>query len=144
MYGFLRLYIYSKINQKRGDIMPIIGYKKQFDKIPFLKDDIFTINFNLKYHKNGSLEFENANDKYFDCGNYHLLIDKVFDNFDMNTYKQYDNGIMILSICKYLVDNISNIYSIVHEDKATIDTYYKEEVIESYNNYNEYRKKSNQ
>ena len=120
--------------------MPIIGYKKQFNKIPSLKEETFTINFNLKYCKNGSLVFDNKNNKYFDCGDYNNLIDRVFDGFDLEVYNKYDNGIMILSICKYLVDNIPNIYSIIHEEKRMIDTYFKDEIIKSYNNYNDYKK----
>lgn len=120
--------------------MPIVGYKKQFKNIPFLKDDMFTINFQLKHKKNGSLTFDK--NKPFDSGDYHLLIDKVFEEFTEKKYKNYDNGIMLLSICKYLVDCIPDIYCITHEDKNSVDIYYTNEIIESYNNYVDYIKEN--
>ena len=112
--------------------MPIIGYKQQFKNIDFLKDEIFTINFKLKYTEYGGLEFDNQENPYFDSGDYRILIEKTFDNFTKEKFKEYDNGIQILSICKYLVDKIPNIYSVTYESKSNIDTYYKDEIINDY------------
>ena len=50
-----------------------------------------------------------------------------------NLLKQYDNGVYILSICKYIVDRVPNLYSINYESKDMIDTYLKSEIIEDYN-----------
>ena len=112
--------------------MPIIGYKQQFKNIEFLKNKIFTINFKLKYNEYGSLEFDNQENSYFDSGDYRILIEKTFDEFNEQKLKEYDNGIQILSICKYLVDNIPNIYKITYESNSSIDTYYKDEIIKDY------------
>ena len=112
--------------------MPIIGYKQQFKNIPSLKNVTFTINFKLKYTEYGALEFDNKENPYFDCGDHRILIEKTFDNFNIEKLKEYDNGIQILSICKYLVDTIPNIYQVIYESKSSIDTYYKDEIIEDY------------
>ena len=112
--------------------MPILGYKKNFKNIKTLSNDLFIINFNLKYTKSGSLSIKDKNIKYFDVGDFHYLIDKVFDDFDEKTLKEYDNGIYILSICKYLIDKIPGIYSIVYETNNMIDTYYKDEILKDY------------
>ena len=112
--------------------MPIIGYKQQFKNIEFLKNEVFTINFKLKYNEYGSLEFDDKENSYFDSGDYRILIEKAFDEFNEQKLKEYDNGIQILSICKYLVDNIPNIYKITYESNSSIDTYYKEEIINDY------------
>ena len=40
---------------------------------------------------------------------------------------------MILSVCKYLVDNIAGIYEIVVDSKECMDTYKKDEIINDYN-----------
>ena len=112
--------------------MPIIGYKQQFKNIEFLKNEVFTINFKLKYNEYGALEFDDKENPYFDSGDYRNIIEKTFDEFNGQKLKEYDNGIQILSICKYLVDNIPNIYKITYESNSSIDTYYKEEIIEDY------------
>ena len=112
--------------------MPIIGYKQQFKNIDFLKNQTFTINFKLKYKEHGVLEFDNQENSYFDFGDYRIIIEKTFNNFTKEKLKEYDNGILILSICKYLVDNIPNIYNITYESNSTIDTYYKDEIINDY------------
>jgi len=112
--------------------MPTIGFKQQFKNIDFLKNEVFTINFKLKYSEYGSLEFDDKENSYFDSGDYRILIEKTFNNFNIQKLEEYDNGIQILSICKYLVDNIPNIYSITYETKACIDTYYKDEIINDY------------
>ena len=111
--------------------MPIIGYKMQFNKIKSIKDDTFIINFKLTYTEKGLLKLED--DAIFDIGDYRILLENVFNNFDLEKLKEYDNGIYILSICKYIVDNIPNLHSIRYETKTMIDTYYKEEIIENYN-----------
>lgn len=112
--------------------MPIIGYKQQFKNIEFLKNEIFTINFKLKYTEYGALEFDNKENPYFDSGDFRIIIEKIFNDFNTQKLKEYDNGIQILSICKYLVDNVPNIYSITYESKSSIDTYYKDEIINDY------------
>ena len=112
--------------------MPIIGYKQQFKNIDILENETFIINFNLKYSDYGSLEFKNQEQSYFDVGDYRIMIEKIFNEFNKEILKEYDNGILILSICKYLVDNIPNIYNIVYESKNNIDTYYKDEIINDY------------
>lgn len=117
--------------------MPIIGYKKQFKNIDSIKNDTFTINFKLKYTDIGSLKIENEENDYFDVGDFNILLDKVFNNFTKDKLKEYDNGIYILSICKYIVDNVPNLYSISYEDKGMIDTYYKDEIINDYNKIKE-------
>ena len=112
--------------------MPIIGYRQQFKNIEFLKNEIFTINFKLKYTEYGALEFDNKENPYFDSGDFRIIIEKIFNDFNTQKLKEYDNGIQILSICKYLVDNVPNIYSITYESKSSIDTYYKDEIINDY------------
>lgn len=113
--------------------MPMLGYKRKFKNIDSLKDDTFIINFKLKYSVNGALNIDNEEETSFDVGDYHILIDDVFDKFDHDTFKKYDNGIYLLSICKYLVDNIPNVYSIGHESDNMIDNYLKEDIIDDYN-----------
>ena len=113
--------------------MPIMGYKKKFKNIKSLSDDIFTINFKLKYNGHGFLNICDVDDNYFDVGDFRILLDKVFDDFNENKLREYDNGVYILSICKYIVDMVPNLYSINYESKGMIDTYYKEEIIDSYN-----------
>jgi len=61
--------------------MPIIGYKKQFKNIKSISNDIFTINFDLKYTENCSLRINDEKESYFDIGDFRILIDKVFDKF---------------------------------------------------------------
>lgn len=112
--------------------MPIIGYKQRFKNIDYLKDMEFIIKFKLKYTENGVLKFDNQENIYFDSGDYRILIEKVFDNFNEKKLREYDNGVLMLSICKYLVDNIPNIYKITYESNSSIDTYYKDEIIEDY------------
>jgi len=113
--------------------MPIIGYKKHFKNFDSLINDTFIIHFNLVYTDYGALRFNNAENSYFDSGDFNLLLEKVFDDFDRGVFKKYDNGILILSICKYIIDNIPNVYYITYENNETIDIYYKEEIINDYN-----------
>lgn len=113
--------------------MPIIGFKMKFKNYEPLKNNIFTINFKLKYNNNGSLKFDNIKNSYFDMGDYHILLDEVFNKFDKKIFAKYDNGILILSVCKYLIDNIPNIYSISYQDNSCIDTYLAKEIIRDYN-----------
>ena len=112
--------------------MPIMGFKNKFKNIEFIRDVIFTINFNLKYTDYGGLKIDDENDNYFDVGNFRILINDCFNEFDEELLKRYDNGVLILSICKYLVDKIPGLYSIVGESDGMIDTYYKEEIIKDY------------
>ena len=113
--------------------MPIISYKNSFKNIESLKKCIFTISFDLQYNKYGFLDFKNENNKYFDVGDYRILIEKVFEEFSEEIFTKYDNGIYILSICKYLVDKIPNIYTITYEENNMVDIYYKDEIINAYN-----------
>lgn len=113
--------------------MPIIGYKKKFKHIKGYEEDIFTINFDLEYTNYGALKIKNEKDNYFDVGDYNILLDKVFEEFTKEELKKYDNGVYILSMCKYIVDKVPKLYSINYETKNMIDTYLKQEIIENYN-----------
>lgn len=113
--------------------MPIIGYKKKFKNIKSISDNIFIINFNLEYTECGSLKIQNEKDNYFDVGDFRILLDKVFDEFDEEIFEEYNNGVYILSVCKYIVDKVPNLYSINYETNGMVDTYYKQEIIEDYN-----------
>lgn len=112
--------------------MPMLGYKRKFKNIDSLKDDVFIINFDLKYSDAGALHIDNEIESPFDVGDYHIMIDDVFENFDEEVFKKYDNGIFLLSVCKYLVDNIPNVYSIGHETNSMIDSYLTEDIINDY------------
>lgn len=113
--------------------MPILGYKKHFKNFDSLINDIFTVHFNLTYDEHGALKFNNALNAYFDSGDFNLLLDKVFEGFNKKTFEEYDNGILLLSVCKYIVDNVPNVYYITYENKGISDIYYKEEIIDAYN-----------
>lgn len=112
--------------------MPIIGYKCKFKDIPSINDYIFTINFNLNYTDYGALKINDKDDNYFDVGDFRIKTNKMIEQFDENKYKEYDIGISILSICKYIVDTIPSLFSISCEDGNMVDTYYKDEIIEDY------------
>ena len=113
--------------------MPELGFKRQFKNIKGLENETFIINFKLDYNKQGSLKFHNGYNKHFDVGDYDILLDKVFDNFTESQFNNYDNGIYLLSVCKYIVDNIPELYSINIDSKNMIDTYYKSDIINDYN-----------
>lgn len=113
--------------------MPIFGYKKEFKNLETLRGSIFTVNFNLKYNEHGFLRIKDEKNNYFDCGDTKILLDKIFDELDEKIFKEYDNGVYILSVCKYIVDKVPNLYSINFETKGNIDTYYKQEIIDDYN-----------
>ena len=113
--------------------MPTIGYKKKFKNIKGLQNEIFIVNFKLEYNSQGFLEIQHEDNNYFDVGDYNILLDRIFDDFTEEKRKKYDNGIYILSVCKYIVDNVPNLYSINYETKGMIDTYYKQEIIDAYN-----------
>lgn len=122
--------------------MPIISFKKKFNNFTPIKEDTFIINFNLKYTKKGSLKFKGIiSSNYFDSGDYNLLLDEVLNNFNDSVFKKYDNGVFILSICKYLVDNVKNIYSICYESNDCTDIYYRNEIIKDYNKIKKYKRK---
>ena len=112
--------------------MPLIGYKKKFKNVESISDDIFTINFDLKYTEYGALRINDEEESYFDVGDFRILIDECFDKLNDELLKTYDNGVYILSICKYIVDKIPNLYSIIYESKGMVDTYYKQEIIKDY------------
>ncbi len=107
--------------------MPIIGYKRSFKNLNGYKHEIFTVNFNLEYNNHGFLKIKNEQDNYFDVGDYRILIDEVFEELTEDKLKKYDNGVYILSICKYIVDKIPKLYSINYESKGMIDTYLKQD-----------------
>ena len=113
--------------------MPILGFKKSFKNIKSIQKDIFTINFKVNYNEYGFLNLEDEQNNYFDVGDINLLLDKTFSEFNETKFKEYDNGIYILSICKYIVDKVPYLYSINYETTNSIDTYLKQEVIEDYN-----------
>lgn len=113
--------------------VPIIGYKKKFKNIKSLQNEIFIVNFKLEYNSHGFLEIQHEDNNRFDVGDFNILLDRIFDDFTEEKRKKYDNGIYILSVCKYIVDNVPNLYSINYETKGMIDTYYKQEIIDAYN-----------
>lgn len=113
--------------------MPIIGYKKQFNHISGVKIETFTVNFNLEYGKSGFLSIKDVDESYFDVGDFRIKLEEIFDNFTDDKLKEYDNGIYILSICKYIVDEMPTLYSINYESECMIDTYYRQEIIDNYN-----------
>ena len=112
--------------------MPIIGYKKNFKNLKGYENDIFTVNFDLEYTEHGSLKIKNEKDNYFDVGDFGILLDDVFEKLTNDLLKEYDNGVYILSMCKYIVDRVPNLYSISYETKGMVDTYLKTEIIEDY------------
>lgn len=118
---------------KEVNIMPIIGYKKQFKHISGVKNETFTVNFNLEYGKSGFLSIKDVDESYFDVGDFRIKLEEIFDNFTDDKLKEYDNGIYILSICKYIVDEMPTLYSINYESECMIDTYYRQEIIDDYN-----------
>lgn len=111
--------------------MPIIGFKNNFKNFKPAFDEKYIVNFNAEYTNHGSLVFKNT-DIGFDVGDLRINIEKVFDEFTKDKFYQYDNGIMILSICKYLVDNIDNIYSIEVDCDMCRDIYFRDEIINDY------------
>lgn len=116
-----------------GDKMPIIGYKKKFKNLNGYENDVFTVNFDLEYKTNGFLRIKNVENNYFDVGDFGILLDEVFEKLNKDLLKKYDNGVYILSMCKYIVDNVPNLYSINYESSGIIDIYLKQEIIDDYN-----------
>lgn len=113
--------------------MPIIGYKKNFKNLKGYEHDIFTVNFNLEYNEQGFLRIKNEKNNYFDVGDFGILLDDVFEKLTNDLLKEYDNGIYILSMCKYITDNVPNLYSISYESRGMVDSYLKQEIIDDYN-----------
>ena len=85
--------------------VPTIGYKKKFKNIKGLQNEIFIVNFKLEYNSHGFLEIQHEDNNYFDVGDFNILLDRIFDDFTEEKRKKYDNGIYILSVCKYIVGN---------------------------------------
>jgi len=112
--------------------MPVLGYKNSFKNLKAIQEETFIINFKLNYNESGALQIEDEKESLFDVGDYRILIEKVFDELDEQKFKDYDNGIFILSICKYIVDKVPNLYSITYESKKMVDTYYKQEILDAY------------
>lgn len=117
--------------------MPIIGYKKSFKNLKGYENDVFTVNFDLEYNEQGFLRIKNEKNNYFDVGDFRILLDEVFDKLTKDLLQAYDNGVYILSICKYIVDHVPTLYSINYESKTMIDTYLKAEIIDDYNKIKE-------
>lgn len=112
--------------------MPIIGFKNKFKNFKPLEDYLYLIKFDMKYNKTGAL-INKKNNISYDVADLRLHVQNIFDAFDKEEFYQYDNGVMILSVCKYLVDNIPEIYEIEIESKNDKDIYKKEEIIKYYN-----------
>lgn len=112
--------------------MPLIGYKRNFKNLEGYNEDQFTVNFDLEYTSHGSLIIKNEDKNYFDVGDFGILLDEVFESLTKDIIKEYDNGVYILSICKYLVDKVPQLYSINYESKGMIDTYFKNDIISDY------------
>ena len=113
--------------------MPIIGYKKKFKNLNGYENDVFTVNFDLEYKTNGFLRIKNVENNYFDVGDFGILLDEVFEKLNKDLLKKYDNGVYILSMCKYIVDNVPNLYSINYESSGIIYIYLKQDIIDDYN-----------
>ena len=119
--------------------MPIIGFKKVFKHLKGVEKDIFTINFDLQYTEIGSLAVKNESQTYFDMGDYDINLDELTEKLTEEVFESYDNGVYILSICKYIVDNVPNLYSINYESKGVVDTYFKQDIIDDYNKILNYK-----
>lgn len=111
--------------------MPIIGFKNKFKNFKPL-DEEYLVKFDMEYTNHGALVNKDDGIQY-DIADLRISIEKVFNDFDKNKFYEYDCGIMILSVCKYLVDNIAGIYEIVVDSKECMYTYKKDEIINDYN-----------
>lgn len=112
--------------------MPIIGFKNKFKNFKPLEDYLYLIKFDMKYVKPGALVNKVDNISY-DVADLRMHIESVFDSFNKDKFYEYDNGVLILSVCKYLVDNIAGIYEIEIDSKNDRDIYKREEIIKYYN-----------
>ena len=108
-------------------------YGQKFKNLNGYENDVFTVNFDLEYKTNGFLRIKNVENNYFDVGDFGILLDEVFEKLNKDLLKKYDNGVYILSMCKYIVDNVPNLYSINYESSGIIDIYLKQEIIDDYN-----------
>ena len=111
--------------------MPIIGFKNKFKNFKPLESEEYIIKFDMKYSTRGSL-INKKNNQTSDIADLRMHIENIFNIFDRDKFYQYDNGIMILSVCKYLVDYIPGIYEIEVHSTNTIDIYKREEIISDY------------
>lgn len=112
--------------------MPVIGFKNKFNNFKPLEGEEYLIKFDMRYSSHGSL-FNKLNQETYDMGDLRLSIEKVFSEFDKEKFYEYDCGIMTLSVCKYLIDNISGIYEIEVESSCFRDTYKREDIVKDYN-----------
>lgn len=118
-----------------------LGFKRKFKNIDFLKDEEINIFFKLDYKDNGALKIQHVKNDYFDVDDFQLKIDEIFDGFNKEIFDEYDIGIQLLSVFKYLVDNIPNVYAISHESNGITDYYLKKDIIKDYNKIKKRRKK---
>ena len=121
--------------------MPILGYKTKIKNLKGNEDYEFIIKFKLKYDNRGCLNLVNHKKISFDCGDYRIKVQKVMDSIDSKVYKQYNNGIYLLSLLKYIVDKIPELDSISVISKSIEDNYEKKEIIDSYNKIKKYHDK---
>lgn len=112
--------------------MPVIGFKNKFKGFKPLEDEVYLIKFDVRYSNHGSL-INKLNQESYDMADLRMSIEKVFNDFDKDKFYEYDCGIMTLSVCRYLVDNISGIYEIEVESSCCRDTYKTDEIIKDYN-----------
>lgn len=83
--------------------MPMLGYKRKFKNIDSLKDDVFIINFDLKYSDAGALHINNEIESPFDVGDYRIMIDDAFEKSLKEVFKRYDKS-------KYDIDDHFALY----------------------------------
>jgi hypothetical protein len=112
--------------------MPVVGFKNKFKNFKPLEGEEYLVKFDMRYSNHGSL-INKLNQMTYDMGDLRMKVESVFDKFDKEEFYQYDCGIMILSTCRYLVDNIEGIYEIDVESLGCRDTYKREEIIKDYN-----------
>ena len=119
--------------------MPMLGYKTKMPHIVGLKNVEFIINFKLNYSDHGSFENRTVENHYFDVGDFHIKVDEMADDLTPEILRKYDNGIYLLSVCKFIVDKIPELYSIKVSDKNMEEEYLKDEIIDAYNNCEKYQ-----
>ncbi len=75
-----------------------------------LGDKNYYISIDCEYTKSKEgyigLDLKNYKFKYFDSGDFSILIKTVEENYNEFTYKKYDNDKWFLSDCLYIYDNI--------------------------------------
>lgn len=112
--------------------MPIFGFKNRFKEFKPLEGEEYLVKFDMRYSNHGSLT-NKINLETCDMADLRMNIERVFNEFDKDKFYEYDCGVMTLSVCKYLIDNIPGIYEIEVESNNCRDTYKREEIIKDYN-----------